>query len=88
MVLCFDFNLVNLLSDFILKSGLIDVANLKTIEWKDLRSAQCKENGQIRRVMRKPTFCICENKDADQRLCFRYTDSSIPPLPNSEISSL
>ena len=33
------------------------------------------------RVMRKPTFCICENKDADQlrgnreadqRLCFRY----------------
>ena len=28
--------------------------------------------------MRKPTFCICENKDADQRLCFRYTDSTIP----------
>ena len=29
------------------------------------------------RVMRKPTFCICENKDAeaDQRLCFRYIDS-------------
>ena len=34
--------------------------------------------------MRKPTICICENKDADQlrgnreadqRLCFRYTDS-------------
>ena len=39
------------------------------------------------RVMRKPTFCICENKDADQlrgnreadqRLCFRYLASSIP----------
>ena len=38
------------------------------------------------RVMRKPFFCICENKDADQlrsnreadqRLCFRYTDSTI-----------
>ena len=37
-------------------------------------------------VMRKPAFCICENKDADQlrgnretdqRLCFRYTDSTI-----------
>ena len=37
--------------------------------------------------MRKPAFCICENKDAeqlrgnreaDQRLCFRYTDSTIP----------
>ena len=35
--------------------------------------------------MRKPDFCICENKDAgqlrsncaaDQRLCFRYTDST------------
>ena len=39
------------------------------------------------RVLRKPDFCICENKDADQlrgnreadqRLCFRYTDSTIP----------
>ena len=41
-------------------------------------------------VMRKPAFCICENKDADQlrgypeadqRLCFRYMDSTIPLLP-------
>ena len=49
------------------------------------------------RVMRKADFCICENKDADQfrgnreadqRLCFRYTDSSIPLLPKSEILSL
>ena len=47
--------------------------------------------------MRKPAFCICENKDADQlrgnreadqRLCFRYTDSTIPLLPKYEISSL
>ena len=47
--------------------------------------------------MRKPAFCICENKDADQlrgnreadqRLCFRDTDSTIPLLPKSEISSL
>ena len=47
--------------------------------------------------MRKPTFCICENKDADQlpgnreadqRLCFRYIDSAIPLLSKSEISSL
>ena len=39
--------------------------------------------------MRKLAFCICENKDADQlrgnreadqRLCFRYTDSTIPLL--------
>ena len=47
--------------------------------------------------MRKPAFCICENKDADQlrgnceadlRLCFRYMDGTIPLLPKSEISSL
>ena len=28
------------------------------------------------------------NREADQRLCFRYTDSTIPLLPKSEISSL
>ena len=47
--------------------------------------------------MRKPAFCICENKDADQlrgnreadqRLCFRYTASTISLLPKYEISSL
>ena len=48
------------------------------------------------RLMGKPAICICENKDADQllgnreadqRLCFRYSDSTIPPLLNSKISS-
>ena len=43
--------------------------------------------------MRKPAFCICENKDtdqlhgnreADQRLCFPYIDSTIPLLPKYE----
>ena len=42
-------------------------------------------------------FCICKNKDADQlrgnreadqRLCLRYMDNTIPLLPRSEISSL
>ena len=51
----------------------------------------------LSRVVRKPAFCICENKDADQlrgnreadqRLCFRYTDSTIPLLSKSEILSL
>ena len=46
--------------------------------------------------MRKLDFCLCKNEDADQlrsnweadqRLCFRYTDSTIPLLPKSEISS-
>ena len=48
------------------------------------------------RLMGKPTICICENKgadqlrgnrEADQRLCFRYSDSTDPPLLNSKISS-
>ena len=43
--------------------------------------------------MRNPAFCICENKDADNReadpcLCFRYMDSTIPLLPKCGISSL
>ena len=46
--------------------------------------------------MGKPTICIGENKDADQlrgnreadqRLCFRYTDSTIPLLSKSKIPS-
>ena len=49
------------------------------------------------RYVRKLDFCICENKDADQlrgnceadqRLCFRHLDSTIPLLSKSEISSL
>ena len=48
-------------------------------------------------LLRKQAFCICENKDADQlrgnreadqRLCFRYTDSTIPLLPIYKTSSL
>ena len=47
--------------------------------------------------MRKPVFCMCENKDADQlrgdreadqRLGFRYLDSTITLLTKSEISSV
>ena len=55
-------------------------------------------------VRKLGVFCICENKEtisfavsanqlsgireADQRLCFPYTDSTIPLLSKSEISSL
>ena len=54
---------------------------------------------EMSRPMGKPTICIGENKgadqlrgnrgnrEADQRLCFRYSDSTIPPLLNSKISS-
>ena len=47
--------------------------------------------------MRKPDFSICENRDADQlrgnraaeqRLCCRYIDSTIPLIPKYEISTI
>ena len=43
--------------------------------------------------MRKPDFCLCENKgadqlrsncEADQRLCFHYVDSTISLLLKTE----
>ena len=55
------------------------------------------KRSHLSRVMRKQTFCICENKsadqlrgnsEADQRLCFRYIDSTITLLSKSEISSI
>ena len=51
---------------------------------------------QMSRIVRKPDVCLCENKgadqlrgnrEADQRLCFRYTDSTNSLLLKSEISS-
>ena len=60
--------------------------NLRTMKWV-----------QMSRLIRKQTFCICENKgtdqlrsycEADQRLCFRSTDSTIPLLSKSKISGL
>ena len=55
----------------------------------------------MHRRMGKPSICIGEtlkkeqisfavtsNCEADQRLCFRYTDSTIPLLSKSKISSL
>ena len=52
---------------------------------------------RLSRVMRKPAFCICKNKDADQLhsnraadqcLCCHYIDSTITLLPKFKISSL
>ena len=64
-----------------------------------VRTDTCTYTGIIHesRVVRKTAFCICENKaadqlrgnrEADQRLWFRYTDSTIPLLPKYKISSL
>ena len=61
-----------------------------------LYSTSCTfERHYMSHRMGKPTICIGENKDADQlrgnreadqRLCFRYKDSTTPLLLKSEIS--
>ena len=69
-------------------------------EQKNALSAQvafvCAPCKHMSRLVGKPTICIGENKDADQlrgnreadqRLCFRYSDSTIPLPLKSEISS-
>ena len=83
--------------------GSADPQNLS--EWRgclpgrlvrtDLSSVQ--ETGlYMGRLMRKPMFCICENKDADQlhgnqeadkRLCFRYMDNTIHLLPKPKFQA-
>ena len=59
-----------------------DLANVS--EWKIMYVPY-----NVSLCVRKPTICMGENKDADQlrsnceadqRLCFRYTDSTFPPL--------
>ena len=78
------------------KVNLHPAVSLDTYQ-KDQHTCMTKNKQQLSCDVRKPDFCICENKDADQlcvdreadqHLCFRYTDSTIPLLPKSEISNL
>ena len=64
--------------------------------WKSWRPFFLLCGFNMSRIVRKPDFCLGENKgadqlrgnrEADQRLCFRYSDSTIPLLLKSEISS-
>ena len=59
-------------------------------------AVKIEKKHHMSRLMGKPTICICENKgadqlrgnrEADQRLCFRYTDSAFSLLLKSEISN-
>ena len=75
---------------------ILDVSNpVFSLEGAPMSPINRKKH--MSRVMRKPMFCICENKDADQlrgnreadqRLCFSYLDSTMPLLPKYKISSL
>ena len=72
------------------------VSRLKIVSLNILASVLDIVKSQLSRPVGKPTICIGENKgadqlrgnrEADQRLCFRYSDSTIPLLLKSEISS-
>ena len=79
------------------KNNVLHKQKYKSLEWVDLHLLMITVLiHYLSRLMGKPTICIGENKDADQlrgnrvadqRLCFRYTDSTIPLLLKSEISS-
>ena len=65
-------------------------------ETEDSDRLRVKAKHHMSRIVRKRDFCLCENKgadqlrgnrEADQHLCFRYTDSTISLLLKSEISS-
>ena len=69
--------------DLLLKNTTVDQLFMKT------NVDAFHEQDNLSLVVRKPVFCICENEDADQlrgnreadqRLCFRYIDSTIPLL--------
>ena len=81
------------------RKSLVSIENIlaaKNIPAKYFQNIPYLQTSHLSRLMGKPTICIGENKDADQlhgnreadqRLCFRYSDSTIPPLLNSKISS-
>ena len=46
------------------------------------------ENRLFTYAKKKDADQFCGNREADQRLCFRYLDSTIPLLSKSKISSL
>ena len=77
-------------------SGLVQLGLCQTCSETTLLVFPRDGSYMSRRLMGKPTICVGENKDADQlrgnreadqRLCCRYLDSTIPPLLNSKISS-
>ena len=65
-------------------------------EFENLISIENSVKSIMSHDAKKPAFCLCENKEADQlcsnctadqRLCFRYSDSTIPLLPKSTFSN-
>ena len=101
IILCMSFVIAKLLqlsSNVLYKTGSYCIHRYRTVYCASLYFMLVFVRGRyyLSRVMRKPAFCKCENKGADQlrgnrkadqRLCFRYIDGAIPLLPKYEISS-
>ena len=75
LILNFDFGATNthIFNNDNMTSGI-------TVACNTVHVGRCCVHNYLGLVMRKTTLCICENKEADQRLCFRYMDSTISVL--------
>ena len=93
-LVCIDFSVIALQR---LISRKMDVDKIICIQVEMVLFLSNKDKNLLSRVMRKTSFCICDNKgadqlrsncEADQQLCFLYMDSTIPLLSKSKIFSL
>ena len=73
---------------FIKRNAKASKNNMNYLEQYETKQLNIPAENEMSRLVGKPTICIGENKDteADQRLCLRYSDSTIPLLLKSEIS--
>ena len=69
-----------------LRKNISQMGNLSYCELAMLTLEQTLPHMSIFEPPHGKTICIGENKGADQRLCFRYSDSTVPLLLKSEIS--
>ena len=60
----------------------------KNLDFRICSKFDCFFHHYMSLIMRKPVFCICEKQRRRSAFVFRYTDSEIPLLSKSEISSL
>ena len=88
-------NRIDLMDEF-KKSNPDRHQSVKKWQYNEPKCNKTHEEPNLNRLMGKPTICIYEtegadqlrsNCEADQRHCFRYSDSTIPPLLNFKISS-
>ena len=64
------------------------VKDLKLLDTKNITEPRREKTGFLHVCENKDADQLRSNREADQRLCFRYMDSTIPLLPKHEISSL